>query len=192
MTRDQFISWLKGFTAAVEEIPTKGQWETIVSELNKIQECTDWGSPIGEGGWGVPNTNPFPKIDPKPHPFTPYKPTPNPYTGGKEGKVMYGDICSCNPKNGGSGICHCIMAHELVDPNTQQGIASTDITISNPNIFPKWQEPHYPNPWDKYKITYDGTGINNAIPVNGNTNITTKLPPNSTLNYTIKDDSKDS
>lgn len=109
MTRDQFISWLKGFTAAVEETPTKGQWETIVSELNKIQECTDWSSPI-----------------------------------------------------------------------------------SDPNIFPKWQEPHHIHPWDKYKITCDGTGINNAVPVNSNTNITTKLPPNSTLNYTIKDDTKDS
>ncbi len=56
MSRDQFISWLKGFVAAIEETPTKGQWETIVSELNKIQECTDWGSPIGVGGIGTVNT----------------------------------------------------------------------------------------------------------------------------------------
>ena len=56
MNRDQFISWLKGFVAAVEETPTKGQWETIVSELNKIRECTDWGSPIGVGGTGIINT----------------------------------------------------------------------------------------------------------------------------------------
>lgn len=119
MNRDQFISWLKGFTAAVEIQPTERQWDTIVSELDKIQECTDWSSPI-----------------------------------------------------------------------------------SDPNIFPKWQEPHHPNPWDKYKITCDGTGINNAVLVsgsvntqgiitNGNTSTTTKLPKYSNLNYTLKDDSKD-
>ena len=26
----------------------------------------------------------------------------------------YGDICSCNPLNGGSGICGCIMANREV------------------------------------------------------------------------------
>ena len=121
MSRDQFISWLKGFTAAVEETPTKGQWETIVSELNKIQECTDWSSPIGV-------------------PYTP----------------------------------------------------------------PTWQDPYFPNPLDKFKITCDdngligGIGVTNSgdnisnISTNGSTSITTKLFPGTTLNYTIKDDSKDS
>lgn len=166
MTRDQFISWLKGFTAAVEETPTKGQWETIVSELNKIQECIDWGSPIGEGGWGVPNTNPFPKINPKPHPFTPYKPTPNPYTGGKEGKVRYGDICGCNPENGGSGICGCIMANELVDP-TLHGKTTITTTTDTINVSS--------TPYGFWPTTSTG-----------------KMPDNVTLNYTIKDDSKNS
>lgn len=31
-------------------------------------------------------------------------------------EVPYGDICSCNPKNGGSGICGCIMGNTMV-PN---------------------------------------------------------------------------
>jgi hypothetical protein len=30
--------------------------------------------------------------------------------------VPYGSICSCNPANGGSGICGCVIANKLV-PN---------------------------------------------------------------------------
>ena len=29
-------------------------------------------------------------------------------------EVPYSSICGCNPKNGGSGICGCIMANEMV------------------------------------------------------------------------------
>ena len=32
-------------------------------------------------------------------------------------KVPYHTICSCNPANGGSGICGCIMGNKLVDPD---------------------------------------------------------------------------
>ena len=34
-----------------------------------------------------------------------------------EGKVPYNELCSCNPKNGGSGICGCTMANQIVDRN---------------------------------------------------------------------------
>jgi len=71
MNKEQFIYWLKGFAKAVnEEGPTPGQWGIIASELGKIQDCPDYGSPIEE-----------------------FKPSP------------------------------------------------------------MWQEPHYVNPWDKYKVT---------------------------------------
>jgi hypothetical protein len=78
MNKDQFIFWLKGFTKAVNEKgPTPKQWETIVSELDKIKDCPDYGSPIGEGGWGVPNLAPIqtiPFIQPYPSdPYNPYK-----------------------------------------------------------------------------------------------------------------------
>jgi hypothetical protein len=74
MNKEQFIYWLKGFTKAVnEEGPTPKQWETIVSELDKIKDCPDYSSPID---------------------------------------------------------------------------------LSNP--FPRWQEPHYVNPWDKHKVTCEG------------------------------------
>jgi hypothetical protein len=29
-------------------------------------------------------------------------------------EVPYGDLCSCNPKNGGSGICGCVMGNKMV------------------------------------------------------------------------------
>ena len=49
MNKDQFIFWLKGFAKAVnEEGPTPKQWETIVSELDKIKDCPDYGSPISD------------------------------------------------------------------------------------------------------------------------------------------------
>ena len=49
MNKDQFIYWLKGFTRAVnEEGPTRRQWGIIASELNKIEDCTDFGSKIDE------------------------------------------------------------------------------------------------------------------------------------------------
>jgi hypothetical protein len=32
-------------------------------------------------------------------------------------KVPYGTLCSCNPANGGSGMCGCVMANQLVDPD---------------------------------------------------------------------------
>jgi hypothetical protein len=73
MNKDQFIFWLKGFARAVnEEGPTPKQWETIVSELDKIKDCPDYGSPIGEGGWGTPNTTPIQTL-PFIQPYNPYK-----------------------------------------------------------------------------------------------------------------------
>jgi hypothetical protein len=49
MNKEQFIYWLKGFTKAVnEEGPTRGQWEIIASELNKIEDCPNYSSPISD------------------------------------------------------------------------------------------------------------------------------------------------
>ena len=86
MNKEQFIYWLKGFTKAVnEEGPTPKQWETIVSELDKIKDCPDYGSPIGEGGWGVPNLAPIQTL-PFIQPYDPY----NPYkiTSGTTGGIL--------------------------------------------------------------------------------------------------------
>ena len=72
MNKDQFIYWLKGYAAGHEHAPTLKQWETIVSELDKIKDCPDYGSPIGEGGWGTPNTTPIQTL-PFIQPYNPYK-----------------------------------------------------------------------------------------------------------------------
>ena len=35
-------------------------------------------------------------------------------TFGEPDEVPYSQICSCNPSNGGSGICGCVMANRMV------------------------------------------------------------------------------
>ena len=37
-----------------------------------------------------------------------------PFLTDEPDEVPYHSICSCNPQNGGSGICGCIMANEMV------------------------------------------------------------------------------
>lgn len=34
-------------------------------------------------------------------------------------EVMYSEICPCNPKNGGNGICGCILGNKMV-PNPKK------------------------------------------------------------------------
>lgn len=69
-------------------------------------------------------------LDFKPLPSMPIYPTgirrSDPYC--EPDMVPYGEICSCNPKNGGSGICGCIMGNQLV-PNTKKGIHSQKTSI---------------------------------------------------------------
>lgn len=41
-------------------------------------------------------------------------------------EVPYGEICSCNPKNGGSGICGCVMGNTMVrNPKHNSKLKST-------------------------------------------------------------------
>ena len=49
------------------------------------------------------------------NPTPPSYPIPRvPYPNSDNDMVPYGEICSCNPKNGGSGICGCVMGNKLV------------------------------------------------------------------------------
>lgn len=64
----------------------------LYEEDNRITQRTN--VPIG-----VPNTN------------VPY---PQTFVTNSLDSVPYCEICSCNPKNGGSGICGCTMANTLV------------------------------------------------------------------------------
>ena len=42
-------------------------------------------------------------------------------------RVPYSEICPCNPKNGGSGICGCVMGNKLV-PKCSWGKITTTST----------------------------------------------------------------
>ena len=57
MNKEQFIYWFKGFSSAIEIQPTERQWDTIVSELEKIKDCPDYSSPIGRSEWVTSTTN---------------------------------------------------------------------------------------------------------------------------------------
>jgi len=54
-------------------------------------------------------------------------------------EVPYGSICFCNPTNGGSGICGCIMANTMVPNPKKYGYVksnwktTTDLHIGMPN-----------------------------------------------------------
>lgn len=49
---------------------------------------------------------------------------------GEPDEVPYGQICSCNPINGGSGMCGCIMANQMVK-NPKKFGSSLTTTIFN-------------------------------------------------------------
>jgi len=49
------------------------------------------------------------------------------------GKVPYYTICSCNPENGGSGICGCTVGNTMVDPTWPRTYTSTSTTTTNEN-----------------------------------------------------------
>jgi hypothetical protein len=51
---------------------------------------------------------------------------------GEPDEVPYGQICSCNPSNGGSGMCGCIMANQMV--KNPKKYESNTTTFTNFNI----------------------------------------------------------
>jgi hypothetical protein len=74
MTSKEYVIWLKGFVEACHEYaPTPKQWDAL---KDKLKEVTD-ETPIGIGGFGVPNVQPFnpnPLITPSPtYPYRPYE-----------------------------------------------------------------------------------------------------------------------
>jgi hypothetical protein len=49
-------------------------------------------------------------------------------------KVPYHEICGCNPKNGGSGICGCVIGNKLVPVRKGSTSYTWTSTSSNTNI----------------------------------------------------------
>jgi len=67
----------------------------------------------------------------------PFIPTPG-FTINEPDEVTYGEMCSCNPKNGGSGICGCVMGNKMIPNPKKYGYpkinttTSTDINLQDP------------------------------------------------------------
>ena len=76
-------------------------------------------------------------------PSIPFIPTPGfrvETAFGVPDEVPYGEVCGCNPKNGGSGICGCVMGNKMVPnpkkygtPVSSWGTTTTDITTGYPS-----------------------------------------------------------
>jgi hypothetical protein len=57
MTSQEYTQWLKGFLDAVDNYAiTKKQFDSIREKLKEVDDTTQSiGTPIGNGGWGIPN-----------------------------------------------------------------------------------------------------------------------------------------
>ena len=72
MTSKEFVLWLKGFTEGVHEFNiTPKQWDLLKDKLAEVTDEKRIGTTIGEGGFGTPNTHPFPTWQ-QPHIINPH------------------------------------------------------------------------------------------------------------------------
>ena len=94
----------------IKKIPTTSQEEEDI--INNVLGLID----LYEQDNKQPvNPTPPPYPIPRSTGWPPLKsiPIPDyPHTG--DDLVRYREICSCNPKNGGNGICGCVIGNELV------------------------------------------------------------------------------
>ncbi len=92
----------------IKKIPTTSQeGDTII---NRVLDLIDLYEQDNKQ-----HVNPIPPSFPIPR-TNDWAPLPsNPcYPNSDNDMVPYGEICSCNPKNGGSGICGCVIGNKLV------------------------------------------------------------------------------
>ena len=69
MTSKEFVLWLKGFTDGVHEFnATPKQWDKLKDKLAEVKD-DPIGTPIGQGGWGTPNTAPIMPLPYYPNPL---------------------------------------------------------------------------------------------------------------------------
>jgi hypothetical protein len=108
MTPQEFIIWLKGFIEGTSASRDLTNEEEII--LNKLKE-------VGESKI-IPN-NPYEiKFD-----------IPD--------EIPYHEICSCNSKNGGIGICGCVMGNKMVPNPKKYGIETITTTTTTYPITTK-------------------------------------------------------
>ena len=103
MTQHDFIVWLDGYLSADQDIPKNVK--TVI--LNKMKTVNEDHPDFSILSSQVPPL---------------YR---NPVDSSK---VPYSTLCSCNPANGGSGICGCIQGDKLVEKDY---LTRTNITSMN-------------------------------------------------------------
>lgn len=102
MTSRDFTNWLKGYLESIK-INSNDNYISINFLDEKIKEVKD-----EETIKYIMGVDPY-----------------------KEEKVPYHTICSCNPNNGGSGICGCTIANEMVDKNIKHFIVTGETLNQN-------------------------------------------------------------
>jgi hypothetical protein len=105
MTQHDFIIWLDGYLSADQDIP-KNVKTVIFDKMKTVNEDYPDFSILSSQ---APLLNRNPVDSPK---------------------VPYCTTCSCNPANGGSGICGCIQGNKLVEKDypTRTNITSMNTT----------------------------------------------------------------
>ena len=124
MTSKEFVLWLKGFTEGVHEFNiTPKQWDLLKDKLAEVKDET----PIGIGGFGVPNTT-TPMTNPliTPYPTYPYRPYEIYCGSGSSGTTI-----TTTPNVGGS----------ITIANPPFGFGSTSTTYG----YPSGSAWHYTN-----------------------------------------------
>jgi hypothetical protein len=69
MTSKEFVIWLSGFVEAIDKEPTLTQLNTVKDKLTEVKDEEQIRTPIGVGGFGIPNTTPMWQ---QPHTINPY------------------------------------------------------------------------------------------------------------------------
>jgi len=131
ITQDQFLSlkhynrMFELYSGIIEDISSKGHDELSLGfELGKLHgDIRDSFLSMAELLNNIKNGEESPKISfDQPNLFESYK---------NDDLVPYHTICGCNPANGGSGICGCVMGNKLV---TKSYGTHTNFTTSGSNF----------------------------------------------------------
>jgi hypothetical protein len=118
MTKDEFIGYTKGVIASELE---KARIEMLKKRITEEPELIGPLKLIKDA---------LDNLTPEPYPVT-YMQGVTKIVNDVE-MVPYGEICSCNPKNGGSGICGCTLGNTLV-PKCSWGTMTTTNTTNETN-----------------------------------------------------------
>ena len=127
MTSKEFVIWLQRFTEGVHQYNiTPMQWDALKAKLAEVNDEQPIGITIGEGGLGVPNTQPFPRWQ---EPHTYYRRSP------ETSYIYTGDPIPCAKPNGTSPSPHFVTPSTpgITIANPPFGFGSTSTTYGYPS-----------------------------------------------------------